>query len=126
MLPCTVVRCGASTPLRCGACGALALCSLACARAAWPEHRSGCSGALAERKDMAGDWLPAPEPVAAAEAPARSKLKGEAPADEASEAPAHAGAGTAGAHPGPPAHVTHPSTPGTHTHALVNALARAE
>ena len=85
-----------STPLRCGACGTLALCSLACARAAWPEHRSGCSGALAERKDESGDWLPAPAPVVAVEAPARTKHKGEAPADEeASEAPPHAGAGKA-------------------------------
>ena len=97
MLPCTVVRCGASTLLRCGACGTAAFCSLACAAEEWPEHRSGCFGPLAKRKDMSGDWLPAPEPIMAAEAPARSRLKGEdaEPAAEESAVSPHAGAGKA-------------------------------
>ena len=63
MLPCTVIRCGASTVLRCGACGQLPVCSLACAQAAWPEHRSDCVGARARQSDERGEPLPALEPV---------------------------------------------------------------
>jgi len=89
MLPCSILRCGASTPLRCGACGRVPLCSLACAETGWAEHREGCTGERARLKGKAGDWLPAPEPAIGAdeveEAPARSKAKG---------AP-HAGAGKA-------------------------------
>ena len=97
MLPCTVVRCGASTLLRCGACGTAAFCSLACAAEEWPEHRSACFGPLAKRQGVIGDWLPAPEPLLAVDAPARSTLKGENAklADEESALPPHAGAGAA-------------------------------
>ena len=82
MQPCTVVRCGVSTTLRCGACGTLAFCSLGCAQEEWPEHRSGCFGALAKRKDKDGNWLPAPEPVLGEDMPARSKYMGKMAAIE--------------------------------------------
>ena len=100
MLPCAVSCCGAPTSRRCGACGQLPVCSLACAQAAWPEHRSACTGALEKRKDTSGDWLPTPEPILAADAPVRSKSKGDkatsaAEEPEESAAAPHAGAGKA-------------------------------
>ena len=96
MLLCAVSLCRRPTSRRCGACRQLPLCSLACAQAAWPEHRSSCLGAPEKRKDERGDWQPVPEPLLAVEAPEQVRFEGE----EEKTAPflavlPHAGAGKA-------------------------------